>query len=83
METVILRFKPYLEVFSLSKLLVPGVQIQIQMYLNSHKTWSRHMEELDTFETLPLTIYLKVTFFVSKESRTFSVQKSNESAYRL
>lgn len=29
---IVLKFKPYLEVFHLSKLLVPGVQIQIQMY---------------------------------------------------
>ena len=30
----ILRFKPHLEVFHLSKLLVPGIQLQIQMYFN-------------------------------------------------
>ena len=33
---VVLRFKPYLEVFHLSKLLVPGIQLQIQMYLIGH-----------------------------------------------
>ena len=36
---VVVKFKPYLEVFHLSKLLVPGVQIQIQMYLNSPTMW--------------------------------------------
>ena len=33
--TRILRFKPHLEVFHLNKLLVPEVQIDIQMYFNS------------------------------------------------
>ena len=37
---VTLRFKPYLEVFHLSKLLVPGVQIQIDMYFNSPDMWT-------------------------------------------
>ena len=32
-KQVVLRLKPYLEVFHLSKLPVQGVQIQIQMYL--------------------------------------------------
>ena len=32
--------RSYLEVFHLSKLLVPGVQIQIQMYLNPPEVWS-------------------------------------------
>lgn len=36
---VVMKFKPYLEVFHLSKLLVPGVQIQIQMHLNSPTIW--------------------------------------------
>ena len=33
--TYVLRFKPFIEVFHLGKLLVPQVQIGIQMYLNS------------------------------------------------
>ena len=33
--------KPYLEVFHQSKLLIPGVQPQIQMYLNSSELWSQ------------------------------------------
>ena len=37
---VTLRFRPYLEVFHLSKLLVPGVQIQIDMYFNSPDMWT-------------------------------------------
>ena len=37
---VTLRFKPYLEVFHLSKLLVPGVQIQIDMYFNNPNLWT-------------------------------------------
>ena len=35
-----LRFKPYLEVFHLSKLLAPGVQIQIEMYFNPPAMWT-------------------------------------------
>ena len=61
---IILRFKPYLEVFHLNKLLVvPGVQIQIQMYLNSHDIWSqthggaRHIRDL-TAEDLKVTLFL-------------------------
>ena len=37
---VAMRFRPYLEVFHLSKLLVPGVQIQIDMYFNNPDLWS-------------------------------------------
>ena len=39
-KRVTLRFKPYLEVFHLSKLLVPGVQIQIEMYFNPPAMWT-------------------------------------------
>ena len=37
---VTMRFKPYLEVFHLSKSLVPGVQIQIDMYFNDPSVWT-------------------------------------------
>ena len=37
---VTMRFRPYLEVFHLSKLLVPGVQIQIDMYFNNPDLWT-------------------------------------------
>ena len=37
---VTLRFRPYLEVFHISKLLVPDVQIQIDMYFNSPDMWT-------------------------------------------
>ena len=59
----VLRFKPYLEVFQLSKLLVPGVQIQIQMYLNSREIWSqkhgggRHIRDI-TADDLKITLFL-------------------------
>ena len=39
-KRVTLRFKPFLEVFHLSKLLIPGVQIQMQMYFNNPSLWS-------------------------------------------
>ena len=72
---VILRFKPYLEVFNLSKLLVPGVQMQIQMYLNSHEIWSqthagaRHVRDITTDD-------LKVTLFLCQKKVEPSVYRS-------
>ena len=39
-KRVTLRFKPFLEVFNLSKLLVPGVQIQMELYFNDPSVWS-------------------------------------------
>ena len=39
-KKVILRFKPFLEVFNLSKLLVSGVQIQVEMYFNDPDLWT-------------------------------------------
>ena len=60
---VVFRFKPYLEVFQLSKLLVPGVQMQIQMYLNSREIWSqkhgggRHIKNI-TADDLKITLFL-------------------------
>jgi len=39
-KRVTLRFKPFLEVFHLSKLLIPGVQLQMQMYFNNPSLWS-------------------------------------------
>ena len=58
---MVFRFKPYLEVFQLSKLLVPGVQMQIQMYLNSHEIWcqkhggGRHIKDI-TADNLKITL---------------------------
>lgn len=37
---VVLRFTPALEVFRLPRLLVPNVQLQIQLYLNNPRMWS-------------------------------------------
>ena len=47
-----LRFRPYLEVFHLSELVVPGVQIQIDMYFNSPDMWAIRW---DGVRTLRLT----------------------------
>ena len=60
---VVFRFKPYLEVFQLSKLLVPGVQLQIQLYLNSREIWSqkhggaRHVRDITT-DDLKMILFL-------------------------
>ena len=37
---VVMRFRHYLEVFHPSKLLIPGVQIQIDMYFNAPDLWT-------------------------------------------
>ena len=53
----------YLKVSQLSKLLVPGVQMQIQMYLNSREIWSqkhgegRHIKDI-TADNLKITLFL-------------------------
>ena len=39
-KKVTMKFKPFLEVFNLSKLLVPGVQIQMEMYFNDPSVWT-------------------------------------------
>ena len=39
-KKVTMSFKPFLEVFNLSKLLVTGVQIQMEMYFNDPTVWS-------------------------------------------
>ena len=73
-KKVVLRFKPYLEVFQLSKLLVPGVQIQIQMYLNSREIWSkkhggaRHIRDITADD-------LKMTFFLNQKKVLPSVSR--------
>ena len=62
-KKVVFRFKPYLEVFHLSKLLMPGMQIQIQMYLNSREICSqkhggaRHIWDI-TADYLKMTLFL-------------------------
>jgi len=48
-KRVTLRVKPYLEVFHLSKLLVPGVQIQIEMYFNSPALWTVRWAGVNTY----------------------------------
>ena len=39
-KKVTLKLRPYLEVFNLSKLLVPSIQIQIDMYFNAPAVWT-------------------------------------------
>ena len=50
---VTLRFRPYLEVFHLSKLLVPGVQIQIDMYFNDPTMWTIRWAGANTLPLYP------------------------------
>lgn len=39
-KRVTMRMKPYLEVFHLNKLLIPGIQLQVDMYLNPPAVWT-------------------------------------------
>lgn len=80
------RFKPYLEVFQLSKLLVPGVQMQIQMYLNSREVWSqkhgggRHTEDI-TADDLKITLFLNQVKVLSSVYRGL-VNQFQKSSFR-
>ena len=47
-KKVTLRFKPFLEVFHLSKPLVPGVQLQMEMYFNDPALWTIRWTGTDT-----------------------------------
>lgn len=73
-KKVTLRFKPYLEVFHLSKLLVPGVQIQIDMYFNSPAVWTMRW---DGARTLRLTEADVNVVLVSSESDTLGLQRNH------
>lgn len=79
---IVLKFKPYLEVFHLNKLLVPGVLMQIQMYLNSSDVWSmkhggvRHIRSL-TQEDISVKLHL-----CQKKSGIFCLQGNNDSVHR-
>ena len=61
-KKVTMRFKPFLEVFHLNKLLVPGVQIQINMYFNSADIWGMVYGGARTFrlteDDVKVTLYL-------------------------
>ena len=59
-KKVTLRFKPYLEVFHLSKLLVPGVQIQIVMYLNSPAVWTMRWDGARTLRLTEADVNVKL-----------------------
>ena len=48
-KKVTLRFKPFLEVFNLSKLLVSGVQIQMELYFNDPSVWGMRWDGAATF----------------------------------
>ena len=73
---VTLRFKPYLEVFHLSKALVPGVQLQIQMYFNSPDMFTMRFQGAKALrlrqEDVKVKLYLaqvRVTASIYRELR--------------
>ena len=59
-KKVTLQFKPYLEVFHLSKLLVPGIQIQIKMYFNSPVVWTMRWDEARTLRLTEADVKVKL-----------------------
>ena len=72
-NSVAMRFKPYLEVFQLSKLLVPGVQIQLDMYFNDPTIWAIRW---DGARTLRLTqADVSVRLFLAQVRVTPSVYR--------
>ena len=71
---VTLRFKPFLEVFNLSKLLVPGVQVQIDMYFNDPSIWGLRWHGADTFRILEEDV--NVRLFLSQVRVTPSIYRS-------
>jgi len=48
-QTRVYSFVPHIELFHLSKLLIPNVQIGIQMYFNPPEVWSWQMQGAVTF----------------------------------
>ena len=72
-EALTLRFKPYLEVFHLSKLLVPGVQIQIDIYFNTPDMWTIRWAGADTLRLTEADV--KVRLFLSQVRVTPSVYR--------
>ena len=58
--TCVLRFKPFIEVFHLGKLLVPQVQIGIQMYLNSPDFFTVRYVGADQLRLAPEDIKVKM-----------------------
>jgi len=72
-DAVTLRFKPFLEVFHLSKLLVPGVQIQIDMYFNTPAMWTIRWAGASTLRLTEADV--KVRLFLSQVRVTPSVYR--------
>ena len=72
-KAVTLRFKPFLEVFHLSKLLLPGVQIQIDMYFNAPALWTIRWDGASTLRLTEADV--KVRLFLSQVRVTPSVYR--------
>jgi len=72
-KAVTLRFKPYLEVFHLSKLLVPGVQIGIDMYFNAPQMRTIQWAGADTLRLTEADV--KVRLFLSQVRVTPSMYR--------
>jgi len=72
-KRVTLRFKPYLEVFHLSKLMVPGVQIQIDMYFNPPALWTVRWAGADSIRLTEADV--NVRLFLSQVRVTPSVYR--------
>ena len=63
-KKVALRFKPFLEVFHLSKHLVPGVQIQIEMYFNPPAVWTMRWHGASTLRLTEANVDIR--FFLNQ-----------------
>ena len=60
-KRVALRLQPYLEVFHLSKLLVPGVQIQMEMYFNPPDMWTIRWDGASTLRLTEADVSVRLS----------------------
>ena len=72
-KKVALRFKPFLEVFHLSKHLVPGVQIQIEMYFNPPAVWTMRWHGANTLRLTEADV--GVRFYLNQVRVTPSIYR--------
>ena len=72
-KKVTLRFKPFLEVFNLSKLLLPSVQIQMEMYFNDPDLWTIRWTGANTLRQTEADV--NVRFFLCEVKVTPSIYR--------
>ena len=72
-KKVTLRLKPFLGVFNLSKLLVPNVQIQMELYFNDPDLWTIRWSGTNTLKLTEANV--NVRFFLCQVKVTPSIYR--------